>query len=105
MDPSRRLLRGGPLPPPRPRSEFADFTPPAAEPLARLQNNCPISGQFFCTLARNDFAERRRLATASDRTGQGARSRAPSQGAPSLREQPGACAIAEAPARGDGPAS
>jgi hypothetical protein len=31
MDPSRRF-----------------FTPPAAEPLARLQKNRPISGQFFC---------------------------------------------------------
>src|SRR5450759_809847 len=48
MDPSRRFFRGGPLPSPRPRSEFAYFTPPAAEPLARLQMNRPISGQFIC---------------------------------------------------------
>ena len=32
---------------PRPRSKFADFTPPAAEPLARCLKNCPIDGQFF----------------------------------------------------------
>src|SRR5450759_722094 len=48
MDPSRESFRGGPQPAPRPRSKFADFTPPAAEPSARLQKNCPSIGQFFC---------------------------------------------------------
>src|ERR1035437_1935894 len=42
-----RFGRGGSRPAPRPRSKFADFTPPAAEPLARLAKNCPINGQFF----------------------------------------------------------
>src|SRR5450759_3066394 len=42
-----RFGRGGSRPAPRPRSKFADFPPPAAEPLARLLKNSPIDGQFF----------------------------------------------------------
>src|ERR1035437_6140 len=47
MAPAGEIFRGGSRPAPRPRSKFADFTPPAAEPLARLLPNCPIDGQFF----------------------------------------------------------
>ena len=42
-----KLYKGGPRPAPRPRSEFADFTPPAAEPLARMLKTCPMDGQVF----------------------------------------------------------
>jgi hypothetical protein len=50
------IVRGGPRPAPRLRSEFADFTPPAAEPLARLTEEVSIDGHLFSPLATDVLA-------------------------------------------------
>ena len=82
------LLRGGPSPSPRPRSEFADFTPPGAspdgEPLPVISSRALLrGGPSPSPRPRSEFADFTRLSSAG---GPAAPSRPPSASPP---EPPG----------------